>query len=406
MRIESIAIPDVALKDRASIEANPEEFSKALTKAINVEGENKKAGDSDLKEEAKQSEEDISHLLAGLINFGMIQTKPIVEDISQIEPELLMASRDDVVEGIDLKGISNLLKSEDKSLTIEDTLKTFDMDLSPEEILALEGDENLSAKDRLQLFSINQPNVDDNKLNSKELSLGDDSEVSLTDFNYSSKNMVSESDLSISKDANISLMNEEMEGNKELEQPKIDSHLLDMDVNILNKGSIKDLNEMSIESKTSSTVLSTDNLKNINEAVINLSEITQEGQSNILKVKLYPEDLGTIDVTVSMENGKISAKITVDNEHIRGLFTNSLNELSAGLAKENINIGKINVDINNSNFNLSRDNPGFNMNQQGNFNNNRGYLLKNYKGGLSTISKEARVEAASNIGSGKLSILA
>ena len=67
-----------------------------------------------------------------------------------------------------------------------------------------------------------------------------------------------------------------------------------------------------------------------------------------MKVKLYPEELGSVDITLTMDEGKLVAKILVDSDHVKQLFANSIEELNQNLLKQNIHIGDVQVDLNNS----------------------------------------------------------
>ena len=117
-------------------------------------------------------------------------------------------------------------------------------------------------------------------------------------------------------------------------------------------------------------------------------ETTREGDTSVIKVKLYPENLGTVDVAVKLEEGKLSATILVDNKHIEEIFNKSINELSESLLKQNIEVEKINIDLKvdtnpnsmnqsfNSSFNNGQD-EAFNHKQSNMRNKNLAYYYQN-----------------------------
>lgn len=89
-----------------------------------------------------------------------------------------------------------------------------------------------------------------------------------------------------------------------------------------------------------------ENLDEINTEMIQLIETTNDGQINSMKVQLYPKDLGTVDISVTLENGQLKAKILVENENVKTLFTKSLDELNQSLLKQNIEVKEFTVDVN------------------------------------------------------------
>ena len=151
--------------------------------------------------------------------------------------------------------------------------------------------------------------------------------------------------------------------------------------------------------------LSNGNTQKVNDTIIQLVETTKEGDTSLLKVKLYPENFGTVDVSVKMEKGKLTANILVDNDQIKGMFTKSINELNESFLKQNIQIEKINIDLkldaNPNSMNQSFDNgqqEGFNKNQSNMRNRSLGHYYQN---------TEPLVPAEADIyDTGKLSILA
>lgn len=97
------------------------------------------------------------------------------------------------------------------------------------------------------------------------------------------------------------------------------------------------------------------NLEEINTQMIKLVEITGEGDVNTMKVQLYPKDLGTLDISVTLENGNLKAKILVENESVKSLFTKNLEDLNQNLLKQNIEVKEFIVDVN-SGFNENNQN--------------------------------------------------
>lgn len=122
-------------------------------------------------------------------------------------------------------------------------------------------------------------------------------------------------------------------------------------------------------------VLLKENIQNINETIIRLVETTTEGQTSVMKVQLYPEDLGTVNVVLKMDKGKVSTRIIVDNDHIKQLFISKVNEISDNLVKQNISMDKVEVELNENlslNANSHHDSgENFNRNNRENFKRNQ-----------------------------------
>lgn len=143
-----------------------------------------------------------------------------------------------------------------------------------------------------------------------------------------------------------------------------------------------------------------ENIQAVNDSIIELVETTTVGDSSVMKVRLYPKELGDVNITLKMEEGKLIAKILVDSDYVKQLFTGKINELSESLIRQNIFIEKIEVDLNsnidhnlNSNSNSSK---GFNQNNKRNYNTNpninftkkltSGIMRGNTDSGLGAIS--------------------
>lgn len=88
-----------------------------------------------------------------------------------------------------------------------------------------------------------------------------------------------------------------------------------------------------------------ENIQRLNDSIIKLIETTTVDNKSVMKVKLYPEELGTLDLTLEMQEGKLIAKIMVDNESVKQLFSDKLGELNQNLVKQNINIQDFKVEV-------------------------------------------------------------
>lgn len=106
----------------------------------------------------------------------------------------------------------------------------------------------------------------------------------------------------------------------------------------------KDSNSVSIAGNIEKGVVQ----KNFNitaREIMHKAQSLSDGKSTTLKVKLYPEDLGEMEITLSMEHGKLSGKILVETKEVSQVFNDKLNELNQVLKENNINVAKFEVGI-------------------------------------------------------------
>jgi hypothetical protein len=87
------------------------------------------------------------------------------------------------------------------------------------------------------------------------------------------------------------------------------------------------------------------NIQTASAEIIHKMETLSEGESIAVKVKLHPEGLGEMEITMSMEKGKLSGTILVENKEIRQIFTDRIHELSQTLKDSNISVAKFDVGI-------------------------------------------------------------
>ncbi|OLS03770.1 flagellar hook-length control protein FliK [Tissierella creatinophila] len=92
--------------------------------------------------------------------------------------------------------------------------------------------------------------------------------------------------------------------------------------------------------------LSSQNLQGIEDSMIEFMKVSKEGDTSVMKVRLYPEELGSIDISLKLSGGKLIADIIVESEKIKALFLNSSNILNKALVEQNIAIKDINITVN------------------------------------------------------------
>lgn len=111
--------------------------------------------------------------------------------------------------------------------------------------------------------------------------------------------------------------------------------------------------------------LGLENIHRLTDRIIDSIKITSLEAGNLMEVQLYPEELGSLNIKLRLEDGKITGKILVENQLVKSLLVNSLSQLNQNLAKGNINLEKLEIDINTGlNGNLAEKDFGGNQDQK------------------------------------------
>ena len=134
-------------------------------------------------------------------------------------------------------------------------------------------------------------------------------------------------------------------------------------------------NESNNEFNTSRNIDFNDNIQNVNDTIVDLMDLRTKGEDHTMKVKLYPEELGYIDVTLKMEEGKLVARILVENEQVRKLFNDHIHQLNNKLVEQEISLERVDVDLNLNTNSQSNSNNNQNS-RQNQFPPNRGIILE------------------------------
>lgn len=348
---------------------NQEDFLATLTQAIKTNSKasgeikpDKLASEKELilNDEFLKDEEDTSDdvlsQLGTLLGFSLYQNKTSDEINLNIETADIPIGENIETNNIVLPYIvENAIEDQIGLFASEESLDT-DANVMPEnkEIHHLETEFSLELKDMPDTPKIkhqeNKFSVDRQiNLNSKNQSEDD---KLIHDTNSKVENKVEEEELKLKE--NESRITKDMIFNTYIQENKAI--------------------EINSEILPEEQILPKENIQNIDETIIRLVETTNEGQTSVMKVQLYPEDLGTVNVELKMDKGKIITRILVDNDQIKQLFISKVNEISENLGKQNISMEKVEVELND---NLSL-NSNTNSDARENFNrNNREQFKRN-----------------------------
>ncbi|MGB4589253.1 MAG: flagellar hook-length control protein FliK [Clostridiaceae bacterium] len=109
-----------------------------------------------------------------------------------------------------------------------------------------------------------------------------------------------------------------------------------------------------IPSSPEVTKVSGENLEMATKEILHQMETLTEGNKTMVKVKLNPEELGEMEISLSMEEGRLTGKIIVGNKEIQQIFTDKLHELNQTLKENRIDVASFEVKLS-SDQNLNQD---------------------------------------------------
>ena len=346
MQVDNIQISNGSYKNNHQNIVKPQEgFSQIL-------GEIMELSEEDLLQglEGEISEEDETKFnMEEAIN--LIFNMPLIDN-REVKISMPIDKVDEALEGIykekslNIKG--DLISFRElESFNDNKIIKEGDLDLKENKVYFQEGD--------IQKLDIDidlVPKVKEEIPISKDVSIKDDSlkDKIIEDIHISKENKpILDKNLKVQEDNEIStkIQGGKMDLDKEssLEKRKIENkEWTTIDIGREQPKFI----ETKVNSNFQDNILPRENLEIINNSIIQLMETTTKEGNSTMKVKLYPEELGSVDITLTMDEGKLVAKILVDSDHVKQLFANSIEELNQNLLKQNIHIGDVQVDLNNS----------------------------------------------------------
>ena len=141
-----------------------------------------------------------------------------------------------------------------------------------------------------------------------------------------------------------------------------------------------------------------ENMDRVGNSIIKLLETSKIGETSSMKVKLYPKELGNVDLLLTMNDSKLELKILVDNQNVKDMFNENIKKLSENLAKQSISLQGFSVDVNQG-FDFNQGRPGFENSRS------FGKSIKS-KGDVREDLSYEKERASLNVDDGSISILA
>ena len=91
--------------------------------------------------------------------------------------------------------------------------------------------------------------------------------------------------------------------------------------------------------------------------IIDKARVTVRDNRNAnFNVKLYPRELGNVNVNLSLENGIVTAKFFVDSDEAKSLLSQNMENLKQQLQDAGIEVGEFNVGVNDNGKGFLNDN--------------------------------------------------
>jgi flagellar hook-length control protein FliK len=87
-------------------------------------------------------------------------------------------------------------------------------------------------------------------------------------------------------------------------------------------------------------------MEHMNHIIDNARVVVRDSRNGSFSVRLYPRELGSMNVSLGLENGIVHGKFLVESPEARDLLMGSLDQIRQRLADSGIAVGEFRVDVN------------------------------------------------------------
>lgn len=91
-----------------------------------------------------------------------------------------------------------------------------------------------------------------------------------------------------------------------------------------------------------------------NELMNEINRFVQQGNSKSALLKLDPENLGKVKIVLDIVDKSVHASVEVENENVRQIVQNNINELKQSLNLSGLQLSSVNVSLNNNDENTNK----------------------------------------------------
>ncbi|MBS4536050.1 flagellar hook-length control protein FliK [Clostridium sp. D2Q-14] len=266
-------------------------------------------------------EETIQHINEEMLNVDLDSKKEVIKELLvKLESMNNDIFKKDLMEIINKSGISNI---DNTDLTIDHKKLLEDLEAVINEL----SDE------------VNKKNSNVNiETKSLEIEREDGEKILITEENFDTTNKRNDA-----KESNndISVDNDEYIMEKKSNQ-FIEINSYDNENNLKSKFDIpyKEINNKVTELSSNSF----DEFDIINQVKEKIT-FSDMGDMQVAKIKLKPESLGEVSIKLSIQDGNITGKISVENQEVKQLLVNNIDQLKESFLTKGINVEGFNVSV-------------------------------------------------------------
>jgi flagellar hook-length control protein FliK len=96
-------------------------------------------------------------------------------------------------------------------------------------------------------------------------------------------------------------------------------------------------------------------MENMNQVIENAKVVVRDSRNGSFSVRLHPRDLGTLNVSLGLENGVVHGKFLVESPEAKDLLMSTMDQIKRQLADAGIAVGEFQVDVNDRRGRMLRD---------------------------------------------------
>lgn len=85
--------------------------------------------------------------------------------------------------------------------------------------------------------------------------------------------------------------------------------------------------------------------KEILDQIVSKSKLSIDKDKSVMEIKLEPESLGKLTLKIAVERGIVTAKFTAENDKIKDIIENNMDELKNNLLAQGLNVQSLSVSV-------------------------------------------------------------
>ena len=93
----------------------------------------------------------------------------------------------------------------------------------------------------------------------------------------------------------------------------------------------------------------------VGQIIENAKVVVRDSRNGSFSVRLHPRELGSMNISLSLENGVVHGKFLVETQEAKDLLTGSLDQIKQQLSDAGIPVGEFQVNVNDRRGRMLRD---------------------------------------------------